>query len=149
MGTKLSKDEAEHLIDMMKRKVKNEILNFPSNKGKIVFDVVGEKKNDFFTVNIDRKGKNANGCTYQGRVKANNQILIRLDVNPSSKHINPSNGEEIIGTHLHIYSEEYELSEAIPFDTGNKDLFEMCFEFFKRFNIVEEPVIQAQMEFEE
>ncbi len=149
MAMKLTTDEAKYLIDMMKNKVKDEIIDFPSCKGKIVFDVIGEKKNDLFTVNIDRKGKNANGCTYQGRVKANNQILIRLDVNPSSVHVNPSNGKKIEGTHLHIYSEKYEMSEAIPFDVNNKDLFDMCFEFFKLFNIVDVPTIQSQIEFEE
>lgn len=145
MAIKLTQDEAEYLINMMKSKVKEETIDFPSAKGKIVFDVVGEKKQDYFVVNIDRKGKNASGCTYQGRIKSNNVILMRLDVNPTAIHINQSDGKKIVGTHLHIYSEEYELSEAIPFDIGSKDLLDTCLTFFEHFNIINPPNVQCQM----
>lgn len=135
---KLTQVEANMLIDMLKRTVKNATLQFPPVKGKLIFDVIGERRTDVFTINIDRKGINAQGGTYQGRIKSNNVILLRLDVNPTAVHLNP-NGERIYGTHLHIYSEEYELKEAIPFDVENQDLYEVCYTFFKRFNIIEPP----------
>ena len=65
---------------------------------------------------------------------------MRLDMNPTAIHTNPS-GEKICGTHLHIYTEEYEMREAVPFDVKDKDLFATCFTFFEKFNIVEPPEI--------
>ena len=144
MANKLTQIEADRLIEMLKRTIEKSHLEFPSEKGSVVFDVIGERRTDIFTINIDRKGINAQGCTYQGRVESNNIILLRLDVNPSSIHINPSNGEKIHGTHLHIYNEGYEMQEAIPFDIENKDLYDICYTFFKRFNIVEFPEISYQ-----
>lgn len=144
MAIKLTQQEATLLIDMAKKVVKQTNLEFPTTKGSIDFDVVGERRTDAFIVNIDRKGINAQGCSYQGRIKSSNMILMRLDVNPTAVHVNPSNGEKILGTHLHVYSETYEMSEAIPFDIGNKDLYKICFIFFERFNIIEPPAITYQ-----
>jgi hypothetical protein len=142
---KLTQNEADMLIKMMKRKVEEQIIDFPKSQGKIIFDVLGERRTDEFVVNIERKGINARGCTYQGRVKSNNIILLRLDINPTSVHKNPENGEKIVGSHIHIYDEDMELKKAIPFDVGNKDLFELCFSFFEEFNIVEPPEIVQQL----
>lgn len=144
MAIKLTQVEANMLIDMLKKAVKETMLQFPAAKGRLYFDVMGERKTDEFTVNIDRKGINDQGCTYQGRIKSNNIILLRLDVNPTAVHENPSNGEKISGTHLHIYTEEYEMREAIPFDVDGKDLYDICHTFFERFNIVEPPQINDQ-----
>jgi hypothetical protein len=144
VAIKLTQTEATMLIDTLKKFVKNHSLEFPAAKGKLSFDVVGERRTDEFVVNIDRKGINAEGCTYQGRIKANNIILIRLDINPTGVHPNPSNGEKIYGSHLHIYTEEYEMAEAIPFDTEGKDLYDLCYAFFEKFNIIEPPEITYQ-----
>jgi hypothetical protein len=145
MAVKLTQAEAELLIAMLKKTAEKYQLKFPTGRGGIQFDVVGERRNDEFVVNIDRKGINAQGCTYQGRIKSNNVILLRLDVNPSAVHINPSNGEKIVGSHLHVYSEEYEMSEAIPFDVQDNDLLDLCYTFFEKFNIVEAPSITHQI----
>ena len=141
---RLTQEEANMLIDMLKKTVKKSALNFPTSKGGISFDVIGERRTDEFVINIDRKGINHQGCSYQGRIKSNDVILLRLDVNPTSKHVNPSDGAEFSGTHLHIYTEEYDMREAIPFDTENKDLYSLCNTFFERFNIIEPPVIIQQ-----
>ena len=74
-----------------------------------------------------------------GRVSRSGEILMRLDVNPSGKHRNPD-GEMIAGTHLHVYTEEHGMTMAVPFDTESKDLFELCFVFFEKFNIVKPPM---------
>ena len=145
MAIKLTQVEADMLIDMLKKAAKKSTLVFPSTKGKLVFDVLGERRTDEFTINIDRKGINDQGCSYQGRIKSNDIILLRLDINPSAIHINPSNGVKINGSHLHIYTEEYEMSEAIPFDTEDKDIYDLCYAFFKRFNIVDPPTITYQL----
>lgn len=49
-----------------------------------------------------------------------------------------SNGEKIKGNHLHIYNEETEMREAIPFNVEDADLYEYCLQFFKKFNIIKE-----------
>ena len=72
MAIKLTQTEADMLIDMMKKFVEKRVLEFPSTKGKLSFDVIGEHRTDEFVVSIDRKGLNALGCTYQGRIKSNN-----------------------------------------------------------------------------
>jgi len=130
---------------MLKKKIEEQTLSFPQAKGKLSFDVLGERRTDEFVINIDRKGINAHGCTYQGRIKSNNIILLRLDINPTSVHKNPSDGSKIIGSHLHIYDEQMELREAIPFDVENKGLFELCYSFFEKFNIIEPPEIQSAL----
>jgi len=141
---KLTQQEANALIEMIKKEVEKQQLKFPERREKCVFDVIGERKNDEFVVNIERKGINYSSATYQGRIKSNNVILMRLDINPTSKHRNPSDGEIIEGSHLHIYSEEWELKEAVPFDTENKDLYDLCYIFFEKFNIIESPAFIEQ-----
>ena len=143
MAIKLTQKEADMLIDMLKRTVINEIA-FPSSRGRVEFDVVGDRREDIFAINISRKGINAAGASYQGRVRISGIILMRLDVNPTAVHTNP-NGERITGNHLHIYTEEYDMSYAISFDINNKDLYILCYSFFERFNIVEPPSVRQQI----
>ena len=132
MASKLTQEEANMLIEMLKKTVEeHSSQEFPKSSGKLSFDVIGERRTDEFVINIDRKGINAKGCTYQGRIKSNNTILMRLDVNPTSIHENPSTREKIKGSHLHIYSEKYDMQEAIPFDMENKDLYDLCYSFLR------------------
>lgn len=67
----LTKAEADKLIEMLKQTVEEQII-FPQHKGNVSFSVVGERRNDIFIINIDRKGKMAEKCTYQGRVHQSN-----------------------------------------------------------------------------
>lgn len=140
----LTREEAEKLISMLKYTLEKQI-SFPVEKGGVSFNVTGERREDEFIINIDRKGKNAEKCTYQGRIRQSNQILMRLDIDPNGRHTNPGgNGEIIIGNHLHIYSEDYDMKFAIPFNPGDKDLYELCFTFFEKFNIIEPPTVFYQ-----
>jgi len=143
MATRLTKKEADMLIDMLKRTVEKDIP-FPVSNGRIEFDATGDRREDIFAVNISRKGIKASGATYQGRVRTSGVILMRLDVNPTSVHLNPD-GEKITGTHLHIYTEDSDTGFAIPFDVENKDLYQLCYSFFERFNIVEPPNVMQQL----
>ena len=133
---KLTKEEAQELIDMLKHYVDKKNLDFPSPGKRVQFTVIGDTKNDKFAVNVYRQNKNPKGCTFQGRTEAENIVLMRLDVNPTAIHINPD-GEKIKGTHLHIYSEEFDERYAVPFDIKDKDLFDICFTFFEKFNIID------------
>lgn len=140
----LTQMEAKQLIDMLKHTVEQQI-QFPSQKGSISFEVVGERREDKFVVNIDRKGKAAEKCTYQGRVHRTNQILMRLDINPTGRHTNPGpDGEVILGNHIHIYREEFDINYAIPFDIEDKDLYDLCYTFFEKFHIIDPPEVFCQ-----
>lgn len=142
MAGLLTQAEADALIEMLKRTLKEQI-ELPSQKGEISFNVVGDSRENEFVINIDRKGKKAEKCTYQGRVWQSNQVLMRLDINPTGRHTNPG-GEVICGNHLHIYNEEYGMNYAIPFDIESRDFYQLCFTFFEKFHIIEPPEVYYQ-----
>jgi len=143
MAVRLSQKEADMLISMLKKTVEKEI-SLPYAKGRIDFNVLGERREDVFAINISRKGINAAGASYQGRVQTSGIILMRLDVNPTAVHTNPD-GEKIMGTHLHVYTEEHDMAFATSFDIESKDLFQLCYSFFERFNIIEPPSVTQQL----
>jgi hypothetical protein len=147
MAVRLSQIEADMLIDMLKKTVEKEIA-FPSGKGRVEFDVTGNRRDDLFAINISRKGINAGGASYQGRLRTSGTILMRLDVNPTAVHPNPD-GEKITGTHIHIYTEEHDMDLAIPFDVESKDLYQICYTFFEKFNIIEPPIVTQQLKLTE
>jgi len=78
VAVRFTQKEASKLIDMLKRAVEKEI-NLPSGKGRVEFDVSGDRREDVFAVNISRKGINATGASYQGRVRTSGTILMRLE----------------------------------------------------------------------
>lgn len=133
---KMSTEEALALIAMLKTAAEK-IINFPNRGERLEFDVVGEKKRDEFVVNITRSEINSDKCTYQGRTKGRNQVLMRLDIGATLRHSDAKSGEHIIGSHLHIYDEHFDLNAAVPFDFAGEHLIDTCMEFFKRFNIVD------------
>lgn len=135
-GYKMTTEEAIKLIDMLKERVSQSKLYFPTLGKKIEFDVFAKENGTKFIININRGSINNKKCTYQGRTHINNLPLLRLDVT-NSFHINPD-GTKIQGTHLHIYNEKNEMSEAIPFNIESNDLYDYCIEFFKKFNILED-----------
>lgn len=147
MAIKLTQQEADMLIDMLKKTAEKEIA-FPSGKGRVIFDVTGDRREDLFAVSIERKGINVDKVSYQGRMRTKGIPLMRLDVNPTSAHRNPD-GEIIRGTHLHVYLEEYEMDYATLFDVESKDLYQLCYTFFERFNIVEPPTVTLQLKLTE
>ena len=134
----LSTEEAYELIEILKKKVEEEIYYFPNNSGRFEFEVISDDEKSFI-VNVQRKGLNNGNCTYLGRL-LNGTILMRLDVGKNIKHYDKKTNTTILGSHLHIYSKEYG-TEAIPFDIDNKDLFDICFDFFEKFHIIDPPTI--------
>ena len=142
MSTKLTQNEADMLIEMLKESMEK-VVKFPISKGKVEFEARGQDKKDTFIVNISRKGINSQGASYQGRHPRSGEILLRLDINPTAVHLNPD-GEKIEGSHIHIYSEEFGARFAMPFDTEDKNLRDLCMEFFDRFNLIEQPEIDYQ-----
>ena len=135
-GFKMTTEEAIKLIDMLKERVTQTTLSFPKVGDKLEFDVQSQKEGDKFIININRGAIDKKKCTYQGRTYKNSIPLLRLDVT-NSFHINPD-GKKIEGTHLHIYSEDNEMREAIPFNIEDADLYDYCLSFFRKFNLLEE-----------
>jgi len=144
-NVKITTEQAIGLINMLKERVGETTLKFPHVGNKIEFEVQAKKDGNKFMVNISRGKIDNKKCTYQGRTYINSIALLRLDVT-NSFHINPD-GTKIQGPHLHIYTEENEMGEAIPFNIENADLYDYCLSFFKKFNILEEKSrISYQME---
>ena len=81
---KLSQEEANELINALKRKIEEKIFYFPHEKGRLEFNVLSDDEKEF-VVNIQRKGIRNDSCTYQGRL-INGTVLMRLDINPTAKH---------------------------------------------------------------
>lgn len=144
-GSKLTQEEAELLLKMTKRSLIAEI-NFPQKGITEEFDVTGDTKTDIFAINIFRGKINRSKYNIVARIKKDGILLLELHINPSNVHYNP-NGEKIIGSHWHIYTEEHGRELAIAADDiKNEDFVENTIEFFEKFNVIEQPDINYQFE---
>ena len=144
-SAKMTTAEATRLIEMAKRALIEEI-DFPSRGTSKTFDVVGDTKSDLFTVNIFRGRIPHAKCNFGARIKKNNIMLLELHISPTQVHVNP-NGEKIVGSHWHIYSEEYGRSQAFPVENIKEDSFvDNTLNFLRRFNVVEPPNVNFQLE---
>ena len=74
----LSTEEAIELINLLKRKVINQTYYIPNGKGRFEFEVVSDDDQSF-VVNVQRKGINADNCTYLGRL-TEGIVLLRLEL---------------------------------------------------------------------
>ena len=148
---KLTQEEADILIAMIKKfidkKGNGQVMELPNIKERVFFEVVGEKREDKFLIHLEDKRINeyAKKFTCQGRLKSNDIILMRLDINPTGRHKNPD-GEKIHGNHIHIYKEGDDDGWAIPIDIDDNSFIEVCYNFFERFNIVEPPYLQNRID---
>ena len=141
----LSQAEADKLLNMLKYSVVSEI-SFPSKGTSMEFNVVGDKKQDSFAINIFRGKINPLKYNMGARIAKNGIILLELHINPSNVHPNPD-GEKITGSHWHLYSEEYGLQWAFPADDINSEKFvENTITFLERFNVIERPDVNFQLE---
>ena len=142
---KLTQDEAERLLSMLKHSLIKEI-NFPQCGTSIEFDVEGETKQDIFCVNIFRGKINGKKYNISARIKKNGILLLELHINPTNVHINPD-GEKLIGSHWHSYDEKYGRKIAFPaYDIKDTDFVENTIKFFDEFNIIEKPKVIYQLE---
>lgn len=142
---KISQKEADELLDMLKHTLVSEI-NFPSKGKSIEFNVMGDKKQDVFAVNIFRGKINHLKYNMGARITKNGILLLELHINPSNIHTNPD-GEKITGSHWHIYSEEYGRLWAFPAEDFNSEQFvENTTAFLDKFNVIEKPKINFQLE---
>ncbi len=142
---KISQDEANKLLNMLKYTLVSEI-NFPSKGSSIEFNVVGDKKQDIFAINIFRGKINRLKYNIGARIIKNGILLMELHINPSNVHINPD-GEKITGSHWHIYSEEYGRLWAYPAEDLDSERFvDNTISFLEKFNVIKQPTINFQLE---
>lgn len=142
---KITQDEAERLISMVKRSL-IAFLEFPQKGKTKEFIVEGDTKQDSFTINIFRGSIKTAKYTFGARITKNGIMLLELDLNPTGVHINPD-GTKINGNHWHIYTEKYGRSYAIPADDiENEQFVENTILFLDRFNVIEKPEITMQTE---
>lgn len=142
---KLTQEEAESLLSMLKRALVDEIT-FPTKGNSLEFDVLGDSKKDLFSTRIYRGKINPQKYEIGARIKKNGIMLLELHINPGKPHLNPD-GEKIIGSHWHIYTEKYGRHQAfLAEDIYSENFVENTIIFMKKFNIVERPSINFQLE---
>lgn len=141
----LTTNEAKKLIQMIKTLL-TDAVDFPDRGCETVLNAVGDNKEDTFLINIWRPKINRTKYNFIARIKKNGMLLLELHVNPSGPHKNPDN-ELIVGTHWHVYTEEYGMRQAFLADGITDDEFiNNTLKFFVKFGIVNKPVINLQLE---
>lgn len=142
----LSQEEADTLLNMVKKSL-SENIDFPSKGNSLEFDLIGDTKKELFTAKIYRGKINSLKYEMGARIKKDGILLLELHINPGKVHPNPD-GTKIIGSHWHIYTEEYGRQFAFPAENVQSDKFvENTILFLKRFNVIECPTINFQLEF--
>lgn len=142
---KLTQDEAKELLEMLKNTLTAHI-NFPSKGESVEFDVQGKTKKDLFTIKICRGNINFTKYDTGARIKKNNILLLELHINTTKVHSNPD-GSKIIGSHWHVYTEEYGRRFAFPAENIESDKFvENTIMFLDKFNVIQKPEISFQLE---
>ena len=143
--TRLTQDEANRLLEMLKRSLIAE-MNFPSCGEAKEFDVIGDTKKDIFSINIFRGTINPFKYNFGARIKKNGIMLLELHISPSNIHTNPDM-QKIIGNHWHIYTEEYGRAFAFQAEDIESDKFvDNTIAFLIKFNVIEVPNIIQQLE---
>lgn len=142
---KLTQEEAQRLLEMVKRSLISEI-NFPTRGTTKEFDVVGDTKADVFSINIFRAKISTFKYNIGARIKKNGIMLLELHINPTTVHSNPD-GNKITGSHWHVYKEGFGRTYAFPADDIKAEKFvENTIAFLEKFNVVERPDIIFQLE---
>lgn len=132
---KISTIQAIELINLLKHLYNKKFFILPKHGEKTEFLVNSISNNKKFIVNINYANININKYSLQGRTFNDNIPLIRLDITPNGVHQNHDE-TKIHGNHLHIYNEEYGITDAIPFNIKNPNFRNYCLAFFKKFNII-------------
>ena len=141
----LTDKEAKFLLDMIKKAYVDHV-EFPGKRKKVEFEAEGDSSKDIFVINIFRGNINLKKYSYGIRVKRNGAFLFGLDIGDTLKHQNPD-GKEIVGSHWHVYQENYGRRYAVPADDIDSEEFvENTYRFFKEINQIPAPDVSYQME---
>lgn len=145
MSEKLTQSEADRLLNMLKKSLV-ESITFPQKGKTTEFDLIGDTKNDIFLARIYRGKINREKYNISAQIKKNNTLLLELHICQNKIHPNPD-GTKIIGSHWHIYTEQYDRKFAFPAENIESDKFvENTIMFLKKFNVIEMPNINYQLE---
>ena len=145
MSAIMTQSEAETLIRMLKKSLVNSI-NFPEMGEKETFKVQGDTTKDLFDIQIYRNRIDDRKINYEGIVSVNKIPILELHIGNSLKHRNPD-GTILLGSHWHIYTQEYGRQCAFPAsDLLSSDFEESTLRFFKEFNIISPPTVVYQQE---
>ena len=143
---KLTTQEAEQLIKMLKKTIEKEI-HLPSKGTNIRFDVQGRTKKHIFSISLYRGKINPNKGNFTALIKRNNTVLLSLDTSPAAQHMNPD-GQVIKGPHWHIYTEEYGRNYAYPaVNITDSDFVKNTLLFLEEFHVIEKPKMTEQVSF--
>lgn len=142
---KMSQAEAERLLQMLKRSLAKQV-DFPVKGEKEEFRVIGDSKRDDFTINIYRGKINNSKYNIGARITKQGILLLELHTNPTNIHTNPD-GEKIVGTHWHIYTEDHGRAYAVAAEDINSENFiDTTMRFLDEFNVIEKPSVNYQLE---
>lgn len=140
----LTTEEAKALIKMLKSSLA-EIIQLPnSEQRKVEFDVVGKDKTDRFTISIYTGSLNSSKHNFGARISRSGVLLLELHINPKGAHLNPD-GTKIVGSHWHIYDQEYGRKMAYPAtDISSDDFVDNTLLFLDSFHVIQKPELQFQ-----
>lgn len=108
----LTQTEADTLIIMRKRFVNPRLISIPPGTDD-TYELVGDDPRERFLLDIWRGMLRLSKYKLQTRARKV-IVLVRLDVN-GAPHTNPD-GQQIDGTHIHLYREGFEDRWAYPVD---------------------------------
>ena len=140
----LSQEEAKLLINMSKIIEKPRSIKFPLQGEQREMKVISSDGKIPFILDVNRGQIKISKCVYQNRYRKD-IILLRLCID-SSKHTNPD-GEDMGGTHLHVYREGYgdKWAFSLPVEfSDDMDLITKFFEFLDYCNIDNASELQLQ-----
>lgn len=140
----LTTAEATALIEMLKKALVDTI-NLPnSSQRKIEFEVEGIDKHEKFKIAIFTGNINPKKHNFGARISRNGTLLLELHLCPNAPHINPD-GTKIVGSHWHIYNQQYGRKMAYPAsEITSDDFVTNTIIFLEKFHVVQKPALQYQ-----
>ncbi len=136
----LPQAEADALLDMPKVRTDTTVWDFPGPGEKLTIPLVSDDGREDFALDLEKSRIKVLKQKYQTRGR---QIstLARLDF-AGAPHQNPD-GEEIEGTHLHVYKEGFGDKWAYPLDPDDfsdpEDMQQLWDDFMRYCNVTEPP----------
>ena len=136
----LTEAEVRDLINEIKKLVERETIYLPSRGENLQKNAVSTiNKHNQFKIDIFRGRIDGDRYNFHARYANTNTPILRIDLG-EVVHKNPD-GNKISGPHMHVYKDGLEINHAIPFDVANKDITDICVEFFYEINIIDNPSI--------
>lgn len=139
----LTQKEADALLAVEKHRVDDKLWAYPGAGVEIKIPLVSVDTREEFLLDIRRhRIELVRGGKYQTRARVTSPIAR---VCFARAHRNPD-GEDIPGTHLHVYREGYGLKWAYPLDQAlfpdAEDRWQLLNDFLRYSNVTRPPIMQ-------